>query len=191
MTRFGMSSAHATALLLAAVALGQPTAAQSFRKNQPPRVAVDASVSGPITSAPQSIEVSIAVRPHPGIHVYAPGNPDYIAIAPTVFPVEGLKPAAPVFPDAEPYFFAPLKQSVKVYAKPFVIRVPVEVSAAFAKSRRTGSAGDVELKGLIDYQACDDKVCFPPQSIPFSVQVPVKLKRRPGVAQGSDAGEKS
>jgi hypothetical protein len=69
-----------------------------------------------------------------------------------------------------------LKQSVKVYSKPFVVRIPVTVSPAFAKTRRGASA--IELTGLVDYQACDDKVCFPPQSLPFAVKVPVRLARR-------------
>jgi DsbC/DsbD-like thiol-disulfide interchange protein len=149
---------------------------QAFRRNQPPRMSVDATVSGPITRAPQSIELTIAATPIPGVHVYTPGNADYNAVTVTLVPVPGLTAGTPVFPAGETYFFAPLKQVVTVYSKPFVVKVPVTVTVAFAKARPTGDA--VELKGSVGYQACDDKICFPPQSLPFNVQVPVKLARR-------------
>jgi len=169
----GMTRALLAALAgLAAAAADLP--AQSFRKNQPPRVVLEARASAPITPATESVDITLSATPLPGIHVYAPGNPDYIPVSVTIFPVEGLAAGTPVFPDAEPYFFAPLRQSVKVYSRPFVIRVPLKVLPAFAKSRAP-KASQVEVTGLVDYQSCDDKVCFPPQSIPFAVQVPVKL----------------
>ncbi len=67
---------------------------------------------------------------------------------------------------------------MKVYSKPFVIRVPVKVTAAFAKGRAPDAGATATLTGTVNYQACDDKVCFPPQAQPFSVEVPVKLARR-------------
>ena len=67
---------------------------------------------------------------------------------------------------------------MKVYSKPFVILLPVTATAAFAKGRPADAGAAATVKGTVDYQACDDKVCFPPQSQPFSVDVPVKLARR-------------
>ncbi len=169
-----------TRTLLAALAGLAATAAdlpaQSFRRNQPARVVLEARAPAPITSAPQTVDIVLSATPLPGIHVYAPGNADYIPVSVTIFPVEGLAAGTPVFPRAEPYFFAPLRQSVKVYSRPFVIRVPLKVLPAFAKSREPGPS-EVAITGQVDYQSCDDKVCFPPQSVPFAVKVPVKLGR--------------
>ena len=151
---------------------------QSFRKNQPARVTVEARASAPIASGPQALDVALTATPLPGIHVYAPGNPDYIAVSVTMLPVTGLSIGTPAFPAGEDYFFGPLKEAVKVYSKPFVIRVPVKVTAAFAKGRAADAGQTATLKGTVNYQACDDKVCFPPQAQPFSVDVPVKLARR-------------
>ena len=165
-----------TVLLLLVGLAAALTPGQAFRRNQPPRMSVEVRVSGPISKVPQTIELTLAATPLAGIHVYSPGNAEYNAVAVTLMPVEGLRAGAPVFPAGETYFFAPLKQVVTVYSKPFVVRVPVTVGAAFAKTRAPGET--VELKGSVEYQACDDKICFPPQSLPFSVQVPVKLARR-------------
>jgi len=162
-------------VLLVALAAGV-TPGQAFRRNQPPRLSVEARAPGSITKAAQTFDLTIAATPLPGIHVYSPGNAEYNAVTVTVTPVPGLTTGTPVFPAGETYFFAPLKQVVTVYSKPFVVRVPVTVDAAFVKARPAGDT--IELKGSVDYQACDDKICFPPQSMPFSVQVPVKLARR-------------
>ena len=165
-------------LVLGAAAVSTPASAQSFRKNQPARVTVEARASAPITRVAQPVDLALTATPVPGVHVYAPGNPKYIAVSVTVLPVTGLTIGAPIFPPGNDYFFAPLQESVKVYSKPFVILLPVTATAAFAKGRPADAGAAATVKGTVDYQACDDKVCFPPQSQPFSVDVPVKLARR-------------
>jgi len=168
----------AIAFVLGATALAAAAPGQSFRRNQPARVVVEARVASAITKAAQTVDLTLTATPLPGIHVYAPGNPNYIAVSVTVLPVPGLSMGAPVFPAGEDYFFAPLKEAVKVYTKPFVVRLPVKVSSAFTRGRAQDAGATVTVKGTVDYQACDDKVCFPPQAQPFAVDVPVKLPRR-------------
>jgi len=165
-------------LVLGATALVAAAPGQSFRKNQPARVTVEARTAAPLAKTSQAVDLELTATPLPGIHVYAPGNPDYIAVTVTLMPVAGLSIGTPVFPAGDDYFFAPLKESVKVYSKPFVIRVPVTATPAFARGRAKDAPTTVTMTGSVDYQACDDKVCFPPQSQPFSVDVPVTLGRR-------------
>lgn len=172
MTRF------AIAFVLSATALVVAAHGQSFRRNQPARVTVEARAASAITRATQTVDLTLTATPLPGIHVYAPGNPNYIAVTVTLLPVSGLAMGAPVFPAGEDYFFAPLKEAVKVYTKPFVVRLPVKVTSAFTRDRAPEAGATVTVKGTVDYQACDDRVCFPPQSQPFAVDVPVKLARR-------------
>jgi hypothetical protein len=164
MTRVWVAAAVSTCL-------GATVAGQSFVKNQPARLAVEARVAGTLDSPARPAQLTLVATPVPTVHVYAPGNPDYIPVSVAVAPVEGLTIGEPVFPVAEPYFFAPLKQSVKVYSKAFTVRIPVKASAAFLKARTTSDP--VRLKGVVAYQACDDKVCFPPQTLTFTARVPV------------------
>jgi DsbC/DsbD-like thiol-disulfide interchange protein len=168
----------AIALVLGATALAAAAPGQSFRKNQPARVTVEARAASAITKAAQTVDLMLTATPLPGIHVYAPGNPNYIAVTVTMLPVTGLSMGAAVFPAGEDYFFAPLKEAVKVYTKPFVVRLPVKIETTFTRGRGPEAGATVTVKGAVDYQACDDKVCFPPQSQAFAVDVPVKLARR-------------
>jgi Disulphide bond corrector protein DsbC len=139
--------------------------AQSFLKNQPQRVRVEAQVTRTDVPRGPAFTLTITATPVPGVHVYAPGNPNYNPVTVTLRPVEGLAFGVPTYPKAEPYFFAPLRESVKVYSKPFTVRVPVKVTFDDAKETAAGTA---TVKGTFDYQACDDKLCFPPQSAPFT-----------------------
>ena len=161
-------------LTVAVSALAATASAQSFFKNQPPRIALDVGVDGTLSGAARTAHVTIAATPVAGVHVYAPGNPDYVPVSVTVSPVEGLTIGAPIFPQGEHYFFAPLKQAVKVYSRPFTMRIPITATAEFLKRRDAETA--VPLKGIVSYQACDDKVCFPPQTLAFTAEVPLRAR---------------
>ena len=160
-------------LVVAVSAVAATVSAQSFFKNQPPRLALDVRVEGALSTPTRTAHVTLSATPIPGVHVYSPGNPDYVPVSVTVTPVEGLAIGSPAFPPGEHYFFAPLKQAVKVYSKPFMVRIPVKASAEFLK-RPAGEP--VVLKGVLSYQACDDKVCFPPQTLSFAANVPLRVK---------------
>jgi hypothetical protein len=163
-----------TATLLVALVV-VPGAGQSFLSKQPARLtlAVDAPVKVAI-GAPFAI--TVRVTPLPGIHVYAPGNPNYIPVAVAVTPVAGLKASPPVFPAGEDLFFGPLKETVKVYSAPFAIRVPLLLEPRFRKGK-ISTTEDLPLRGSVSYQACNDRVCFPPQSAPFDARLSVRLDR--------------
>ena len=38
-------------------------------------------------------------------------------------------------------------------------------------------AGETVVRGKVSYQACDDRVCFPPQSAPFEARLTVTRRR--------------
>ena len=92
----------------------------------------------------------------------------------TVTPQTGLTAEAPKFPKPEDFFFGPTAENLKVYTKPFVVTVSMKVDGAAAGT----SARDVTLAGAVRYQACDDRVCFPPQSAPFEARVALAGERR-------------
>ncbi len=162
-------------LLVGALATVVSTAAvgaQSFFKNQPPRLNVEVTAPTKAVSPGAHATLALAVTPRPGIHVYAPGNPDYIPVAVEMAPRAGVTFQAAVFPPGHDLLFGPLKTAVKVYSEPFDVRVPFAVQRPKGKSTAS-KAGTVTVHGTLSYQACDDKVCFPPQSAPFEVRVPI------------------
>lgn len=157
-------------VLLIAVLAATPAAAQSLRLKPPARLTVAAEPL-PSVAAGEPFSMTLRLTPLPGIHVYAPGNPNYIPVAVEIAATPGVKAHQAVFPTGQDLFFGPLKESVKVYSAPFVVKVPLSLDAKLVKP------GELVVRGTISYQACDDRVCFPPQSAPFEARLSVKRRR--------------
>jgi DsbC/DsbD-like thiol-disulfide interchange protein len=155
---------------LAAALTVVPGNAQSSRPKPPARLTVAAEPPARIVAG-KPFSLALRLTPLPGIHVYAPGNPNYIPVAVDISSEPGVKADPAVFPPGQDLFFGPLKESVKVYSDPFVVKLPLSLDARIVK------AGDVVVRGTVSYQACDERVCFPPQSAPFEARLAVKRRR--------------
>jgi len=151
-------------------AAAQATPALQFRGNQPlSKHAAIATAPATLTAAPGGkVALFVDMTPNPGVHVYAPGAKDYIPVKVTLKPQADLKAGKMTYPKSEMVFFAPLNETVPVYQKAF--RLEQEVT--LAKSVKAGST--VTVAGTLEFQACDDKVCFVPESVPVSWTVTVK-----------------
>ncbi|MBY0369830.1 protein-disulfide reductase DsbD N-terminal domain-containing protein [bacterium] len=71
-----------------------------------------------------------------------------------------------VYPKSQPYKVAGLESAVATYAGRVEFEIPVTVAAG-------AKAGKRELDGDVRYQACDDKLCFPPTRAVFKAPVEV------------------
>ena len=113
------------------------------------------------------VPLSVEVQPKPGIHVYAPGAGEfYIPITVKLNPQPEVKPGKVAYPKSETMIFA--DEKVSVFEKPFRLTQDVTLD----KALKPGAT--VVVTGTVNYQACDDKVCFPPESAPVSWTVSVK-----------------
>jgi hypothetical protein len=102
------------------------------------------------------------------MHVYAPDQDTYIPVALEIAS-EDVKVHAPRFPPSEEYLFKPLNERQRVYSRPFRIVTDVTVALTPAMRDRARAAGStLTLAGTLRYQACDDKVCYPPAAVPVS-----------------------
>ena len=109
------------------------------------------------------------ITPRPRMHVYAPGAHSYQVIRVRLNPNPRVVVRPLEYPPSEIFVFEPLDERVPAYQKAFTLRQPLLVRAP-ARGTRTG-VDEVTIKGTLEYQACDDRVCFRPQSIPVSYTV--------------------
>ena len=72
------------------------------------------------------------------------------------------------FPKPETYIFEPLNERQLVYSKPFRLTQPITVPVTPATRKRAAAGELLEIAATLDYQACDDKVCYPPMKIPLT-----------------------
>jgi peroxiredoxin len=111
------------------------------------------------------------IVPSSRIHVYAPGAKDYrvITFTPTANPLLVARPME--YPKSDIYHFVPLDERVPVFQKPFQLRQRMAVTAAQDKRATLASMETMTISGTLEYQACDDRLCFNPQSVPVAVSV--------------------
>jgi hypothetical protein len=106
--------------------------------------------------------------PERRVHVYAPGVAGYRPIALTVQPQPGLLIRRAQYPKPEDYFFKPLNEHVAVYQRPFRIVQDLAIDASAQAAPALKDRTSLTIHATLEYQACDDKVCFIPQSVPLS-----------------------
>ena len=126
-----------------------------------------------------AIVLDITLRP--GMHVYAPGASGYKVIAFTVAPPPFVKVFPGRYPASQIYFFKPLNERVPVYQKPFTLTHEVLLQGDLDAQAAWRGKDTLTLTGTLDYQACDDNVCFNPASVPLSWTVTLRplITQRP------------
>jgi peroxiredoxin len=114
------------------------------------------------------------ISPHMGVHVYAPGAANYKIIELKVLPGQYIRPLAPAYPPSEMYFFKPLNERVPTYQKPFTISQEVVLDGQASTRTALGGQSSLTISGTLNYQACDDRLCYDPVSLPLTWTVGLK-----------------
>jgi DsbC/DsbD-like thiol-disulfide interchange protein len=157
--------------LAATLLVTAPPAAQ-FKPDDPARIETKHLTITTSTSAAGpggTLSLHADVVPKPKMHVYAPDQTEYIPIELKVDAAPGFQRQPIQYPAAESFFFAPLNETQRVYSKPFRITQPILLA-------RNAPAA-LTIKGTIRYQACDDAICYLPQTIGVTWKVAVKRGR--------------
>ena len=123
-------------------------------------------------AAPGSrITLALDVTPGPKIHVYAPEQKDYIPVSLTLDPSTDFKASPAKFPPSQPLFLAPINETARVYDKPFQIEQEITLARSATLVKRAASRDTLVVTGTLGYQACDDRVCYRPDSLPITWKI--------------------
>jgi hypothetical protein len=124
--------------------------------------------------------LAVDIEPNEGIHLYAPGAEamGYRVIGLTIDPVPHIRFEPVEFPASEIYHFEPLDERVPVYQQPFTLLQEAVVSGEPEAEEALKELDAVTLSGTLSYQACDDKLCFDPVSVPLSFTLDVETLDR-------------
>ena len=155
-----MSAAVGLMLIGASASLAAQAAATRDTKH----LKFTVSVAPRTVSAGDRITLLVDVSPKARMHVYAPGS-KYRPITITIKPQRALTIEQPVYPRAESYYFKPLNETEPAYQKPFRLQVGMTIEEV--EPSAAGSDSTITIAGALDYQACDDRVCYLPESIPL------------------------
>jgi hypothetical protein len=143
-----------------------------------PNLTLTTYVTDRVAAPGTHFSVVVDVAPGPRVHVYAPGVTGYIPIGLSVTGQPGLVIRDPQFPKSEDYLFKPLNEHVAVYQKPFRITQDLEIDPAPQAAAMLSSRTEMAIAGVLNYQACDDKICFTPQSVPLTWTIGIRALDR-------------
>ena len=111
----------------------------------------------------------VDVTPKGNMHVYAPGNHTYQVISLRIDTPDFVRAHDVTYPEPQIYHFEPLDERVEVYEQPFTlvqeVTIPMsrEIGALAAEPNAT-----LTIEGALEYQACDDAICYTPVELPVS-----------------------
>jgi len=155
------------------VRLGRKVTAQAT-KTSAPHLEISSFLTDQVAAPGTHFSVVLDVKPGRRIHVYAPGVRDYKPIALTVQPQPGLIITPLQYPKSEGYFFRPLNEHVAVYRKPFRLVQDVTLDPSREAAATLRGLKTLTITARLDYQACDDKLCFAPESVPLAWTINVR-----------------
>jgi thioredoxin:protein disulfide reductase len=115
--------------------------------------------------AGDTAHLALQITLPPGLHTNSnkPHDPSLIRITLTVDPARGATPAEIVFPDATDLKVDKTlsEQPLSVFTGTFVLGVALKVAA-------TAAPGDANVAAKLRYQACDEKQCYFPKTLPVA-----------------------
>lgn len=111
------------------------------------------------------------------MHVYAPGVVGYIPIDWKIEESAAWRQHAVQYPRSRTLRLEAIKETVPVYEGR--VRIVRDVTLA---GLNVVKPGELVIKGTFRYQACDDKVCYNPQTVPMAWKVEVAPHDRQRVA---------
>ena len=150
--------------------LGTPLSGIAGSSGETAHLAIAASQSNPDVTVGSRFHLALDVTPKPGMHVYAPGADalGYRVIGLHLDTPGFLRALPAEYPAAEIYHFEPLDERVPVYQRPFRLVQELVVEGSPEAAAQLAELDALTLTGRLDYQACDDAVCFNPASVPLT-----------------------
>ncbi len=143
---------------------------------------VESTLSHMTVSPGTRVTMSVNVVPRRAMHVYAPGKHDYQVVGLSITPEPWLRAEPTKYPPSESYHFEPTNETIPVYSKPFRLTREVTILATPEARQQLAGKSEVTIAGVLEYQACDDKLCYPPTKVPVRFTVPLKtLKAGSGI----------
>ena len=148
-------------ILLIAAASAQTTA-------ETPHLRVSASASPGHVHLGQRIALTLDIELKPSMHVYAPSVEGYIPIQWSMAENAAIVAQPVVTPPPQMLHLEALDETLPVYSGRFRLVRDITL-ATDAKVK-----GPLTIEGTLRYQACDDRMCYVPKTVPLKWTVRVQ-----------------
>jgi hypothetical protein len=113
------------------------------------------------------IALSVKIELKPGMHVYAPGVQGYIPIDWKLEDGAAAKPHAFSYPASRMMHLKAIGETVPVYRGLVQMTREITFGPEAALKPLVRSSGELIVRGSFGYQACDERKCYAPETIPL------------------------
>jgi peroxiredoxin len=120
-------------------------------------------------SAPGArVRLAVQIEPDQFTHVYAPGAEanGYRAVKLTLDPSDLFTTIPVEYPKGTIKDFPVLKEKVPVFESKAVVTEDIKAVRSPESLAQFTATPDLVIKGVLEYQACTDTVCYPPEKVP-------------------------
>ncbi len=136
-----------------------------------PRIRLNTALSSPIGRPGQPLTLTLDAIFTRGLHAYAPGAPEEF------IPISWTLEASPHFTAADPAWPTPERSRLYGVDEPVpnytgLLRLSRTITLApRAALLKSLPDGELTIGGTFRYQACNDRLCFPPENIPVTWRI--------------------
>lgn len=158
-------------LVALAVALVATSGLAAQLAPKPPafqHVTVVGSASHAAVAKGGTVTLLADVTPRAGVHVYAVNAHGFTPVKLVLTPNAYITPGRVTLPPAELAPTLGVSEPVPAYRKTFRIAQPVTIAASAV------SGETLRIAGAVNYQACDDRLCYPAASVPIAWSVAIR-----------------
>ncbi|MGE5611479.1 MAG: protein-disulfide reductase DsbD family protein [Bacillota bacterium] len=176
-------------------AFGQSSVSLNPAGGKDQRVAVRAALDAKALQPGGRAVMAIVLDIRKGYHAQSnkPLDENLVKTEVRLEPGSAVKAGQPVYPAGEVVNY-PALGKLSVYTGRVVIYVPLEVKA-------DAPAGPIKIGGKVEYQVCDERSCYPPETTPIAIETTIvpagtsveaneaELFKGYNPAKGQDAGK--
>lgn len=142
--------------------LARSDAANDPTRVSTPHLSLTTSVARRATAS--SVDVMVDVTPKPAFRIYAAGAKDYQPVTLSIETTSGVALRRSTFPKPQTITMEGDPERVPAYVGPFRVVARLALDRPRQADLRAGR--QIVVAGTLAYQACDDRVCYKPVSVP-------------------------
>jgi hypothetical protein len=110
----------------------------------------------------------IDIEPKPNVHLYAQGAKGYLPVNWQMEQSKAWTAFPPVYPASHMVNLPAINETVPVFSDRIRLARDITLGSAADLESMVSSDGTLRVAGSLQYQACDDKLCYFPKTIPLN-----------------------
>jgi Thiol:disulfide interchange protein DsbD, N-terminal len=142
-------------------------------KVEAPHLQLSLAQSDRVVVPGNHVSLIAEIRLPAGVHVYSPEVKGYKPIVLSIYPTTDVVPLGLTYPRSKILYLEAIHEHVPVFEGEFRIVYEITINRSQEFLAALGNGKELAVTGELKYQACDERVCYLPASLPVSWKLQV------------------